>query len=279
MLALLACLCGWARGLAQQQVAMLPEAPLPQVAVEQAAAAPQQQAAPPEPSAAQATDPHAIAEQQLKQEEKQRVLGVVPSFNVSYLPNAVSLTGWQKIELATRTVVDPATIAGTFFTAAYHEVNNDDPGFGWGPEGYGRRVGAAYLDAMDGTMIGNGILPALLHQDPRYFRLGHGSFHHRLFYAVATTVICKHDNTGKWEPNYSNVLGNIAAGAISNIYYPSAGAGVEQTISTGIIQTAEGGIASAFEEFWPDISRKLLHRDPTHGQDAQAQQADRDARK
>ena len=72
-------------------------------------------------------------------------------------------------------------------------------------------LGAAYLDTFDSNMIGNGILPALLHQDPRYFRMGHGSVTHRLLYAIAAAVICKHDNTGKWEPNYSNVLGNIAS--------------------------------------------------------------------
>ena len=123
-------------------------------------------------------------------------------------------------------------------------------------------------------MIGNGFLPALLHQDPRYFRLGHGSFHHRLFYAIATSFICKHDNTGKWEPNYSNVGGNIIAGAISNLYYPSQTAGLGQTIDNGLIVTTEGTFGGVLQEFWPDISRKFFHKDPTHGLDAQARAAD-----
>jgi hypothetical protein len=46
-------------------------------------------------------------------------------------------------------------------------------------------------------MLGNALFPALLHQDPRYFRLGYGSKTHRLLYALATNVICRHDNTGK----------------------------------------------------------------------------------
>ncbi len=108
----------------------------------------------------------------------------------------------------------------------------------------------------------------LLHQDPRYFRLGHGSVPHRLLYATSTAVICKHDNTGKWEPNYSNVLGNVASGALSNLYYPGSNSGVGLTISNGMIQTAEGAIGAIFQEFWPDISRKLFHKDPTHGIDA-----------
>jgi hypothetical protein len=88
-------------------------------------------------------------------------------------------------------------------------------------------------------------------------------------------VICKHENTGKWEANYSNVGGNIIAGAISNLYYPPSNSGIGQTFTNGLIVTAEGGIGTFFDEFWPDISRKFLHRDPTHGLDAQARAQDK----
>jgi hypothetical protein len=215
---------------------------------------------------------HDKAQQQIEEEEHQRVLGLVPAFNTTYRSDAVSLTAGQKINLAIHSSVDPFTFAAAFLVAGYHEALDDDTGFGWGAEGYFKRSGAAYLDAVDGTMIGNGFLPALLRQDPRYFRLGHGTVRHRILYALATNVICKHDNTGKWEPNYSNVGGNIIAGAISNLYYPPQNSGWGQTISNGMIVTAEGGIGSLFQEFWPDISRKFLHRDPTHGLDAQQRQ-------
>jgi hypothetical protein len=214
------------------------------------------------------------AEEQLKEQERQRTLGIVPAFNISYRQDAVSMTAGQKMKLAFRSSIDPVTFAGAFLVAGYHEAMDDDSGFGWGVEGYGKRFGAAYLDAFDGTMIGNGILPAILHQDPRYFRRGHGSVTHRLLYALASNVICKHDNTGKWEPSYSNVGGNIIAGAISNLYYPSQNSGITETFSNGMIVTAEGGIGSVFQEFWPDISRKFLHKDPTHGLDAQARALD-----
>jgi hypothetical protein len=216
------------------------------------------------------------AEEQMKEQEHQRVLGIVPAFNTSYRSDAVSLTAGQKMRLAFRSSIDPVTFAAAFLVAGYHEANADyggPGGFGWGISGYGKRAGAAYLDAFNGTMIGNGILPAVLHQDPRYFRLGHGTVVHRFLYSAATSVICKHDNTGKWEPNYSNVLGNIASGAISNLYYPASDSGWGETIGNGMIVTAEGTIGGIFQEFWPDISRKLFHKDPTHGLDAQARAA------
>ncbi len=221
---------------------------------------------------------HEKAEEQIKEQEKQRVVGVVPQFNISYRADAVSMTSGQKMKLAFRSTTDPVAFATAFLVAGYHEAMHDNIGFPWGIKGYGERSGAAYLDAFDGNMIGNGILPSILHQDPRYFRLGHGTVTHRMLYSLATNVICKHDNTRKWEPNYSNVAGNIIGGAISNLYYPPSNSGVGQTFTNGFIVTAEGGIGSIFDEFWPDISRKLLHRDPTHGLDAQQRAADQAAK-
>ena len=217
---------------------------------------------------------HEKAEEQLKEEERQRTLGVLPAFNISYRADAVSLTAGEKMKLAFRSATDPVAFGAAVLVAGYHEALDDDVGFGWGAEGFGKRSGAAYLDAFDGAIIGNGILPSILHQDPRYFRLGHGSKTHRLLYALATNVICKHDNTHRFEPNYSNVAGNIISGAISNLYYPSGTSGFGQTITNGLTVTAVGGVGSIFQEFWPDISRKVLHRDPTRGLDAQARAQD-----
>ena len=279
----------------------LPDTPQPQFALaeadppEQQALAGQNQSTPaPAPNATPAQNPapqgssssqpaaqqpdaaksqHEKADEQIKEQEKQRVLGIVPAFNISYRSDAVSLTAGQKMKLAFHSSVDPVAFGAAFVVAGLHEGLDEDTGFGWGPEGYFKRSGAAYLDAFDGTMIGNGILPSVLHQDPRYFRLGHGTVTHRMLYALSTNVRCKHDNTHKWEPNYSNVGGNIIAGAISNLYYPSSGSGIGQTFTNGFIVTAEGGFGSLFQEFWPDISRKFLHKDPTHGIDAQTRDA------
>lgn len=235
-----------------------------------------QQAPAPQP---ESDDARKKAQQQINEQEHQRVLGVLPAFNTSYRADAVSLTAKEKISLAFRSAVDPITFATAFVVAGLHEGLDDDPGFGWGAEGYFKRSGAAYLDAFDGTMIGNGFLPALLHQDPRYFRLGHGTTKHRLLYAMGSTVICKHDNTGKWQPNYSNVAGNVISGALSNYYYPASDSGIGQTIGNGMIVTAEGTAGSIFQEFWPDLSRKWFHKDPTHGLDAQARAADEEKKK
>jgi hypothetical protein len=286
MTAVTTCACAQESTSVLIAVAELPEAPQPQqapAAQSQANPQPAPSATPGQSSSSSQTaaeqpgakkSQYQKAEEQIKEQEHQRNIGILPAFNVSYRSDAVSLTSGQKMRLAFRSVIDPVTFGAAFVVAGYHEAMDDDKGFGWGPEGYGKRSGAAYLDDFDGGIIGNGILPSILHQDPRYFRLGHGATSHRLLYALATTVICKHDNTGKWEPNYSNVGGNLIAGGISNLYYPSNESGIGQTFSNGMIVTAEGGIGSVFQEFWPDVSRKLFHRDPTRGLDAQARAAD-----
>ena len=213
-------------------------------------------------------DQRDLAAQQLKQQQKQRVLGIVPNFNTSYVYGAAPLSAKQKFSLAFRSEIDPAAFGISGFVALIEQAEGSHYAYGGGWGGYGKRYGQTYADSFDGQMIGNAILPSLLHQDPRYFRLGRGPAKRRILYALGTNVIAHHDGTGRWEPNYSNVLGNFAAGGISNIYLPANERGFGSTITGGLVVLAEGGAGSMFQEFWPDIARHYLHRDPTDGQDA-----------
>jgi hypothetical protein len=199
------------------------------------------------------------AEQQLKQQERQRILGIIPEFNTSNIPDAVPLTPKQKFSLALKSALDPAAIAFAGIDAGWAQLDNSYKGYGQGAQGYFKRFGAAYADGFDGTILGNAVFPALLHQDPRYFRKGTGTVSSRFWYAVATTIRCK-DDSGKWVPNYSNVLGNFAAGGVSNIYYPAEDRGGALTAERALTVTAEGALGALFYEFWPDISRKLFKK-------------------
>jgi len=218
---------------------------------------------------------HQKAEEEVKEQEHQRMAGIVPSFNVTYHSDAVSLSTAEKFRLELHSAIDPYTFGIAAIVAGLGEANDDNPAAGWGPGGYAIRAAAAYGDNVIGNTLGNAVLPSLLHQDPRYYRLGHGSARHRILYAAATSFICKHDDTGKWEPNYSNVLGNMIAGEISSFYTPGGDPGkVGPAIQTGLTVTFEGMFGATLEEFWPDISRKFFHKDPTHGLDAQLRAQD-----
>ncbi|HEY6466935.1 MAG TPA: carboxypeptidase-like regulatory domain-containing protein [Candidatus Acidoferrales bacterium] len=201
-----------------------------------------------------------VAEREIKQEEKQRVLGVVPNFYVTYLPDAVPLTTKQKFELAWKSTVDPVSFAITGAVAGIQQANNSFSGYGQGAAGYGKRYGAAYADLASGTFIGSAILPSLFKQDPRYFYKGTGTVRFRLLYALANAVICKGDNR-RWQPNYSNILGNIAAGGISNIYYPAQNRnGAALTFESALIGIGATAAANVIEEF---VIRKITPNVPS----------------
>jgi hypothetical protein len=194
-----------------------------------------------------------VAEEEIKVEEKQRVLGVLPNFYVSYIPNAAPLTSKQKFKLAGKTVVDPFTFVFVGGAAGVEQAQNHFVEYGQGAQGYGKRFGAGYADVVAGTVIGAAILPSLLKQDPRYFYKGSGSKSSRALYAIANSVICKGDN-GRWQANYSNIVGSMAAGGISNLYYPAQDTGAGLTFENGAIGIGATAVANLFQEF---VIRKL----------------------
>jgi hypothetical protein len=204
--------------------------------------------------------PGVTPEDMLKQEEHQRILGVVPNFNtVETSGVASSLSPKQKWHLAFKSSIDPFVFVADGFVAGLSQARNTNPEFGQGAEGYSKRFGAAALDSADGTLWGNAILPIVFKEDPRYFRLGSGTFTHRFLYSAATTIWCRRDD-GSYGPNYANVLGNFISGGISNAYYPAADRGFGQTVDGALTVTAEGVVGAEFVEFWPDISRHLFKK-------------------
>jgi hypothetical protein len=210
-----------------------------------------------------------VAAEQIKVEEKQRVLGMIPNFYVTYDPHAVPLTSKQKFQLASRTVVDPVTFLFVGGAAGVEQAENHFAGYGQGAQGYAKRFAAGYADTVIGTYIGAAILPSILKQDPRYFYKGTGTMRARFFYAIANSLICKGDN-GKWQPNYSNVLGSLAAGGISNLYYPEQDRdGTTLTIENAGIGIGATAISNLFQEFilrkfTPKASNKNPGNDTTN---------------
>jgi hypothetical protein len=206
--------------------------------------------------------PVEIAQEQLRVEETQRVLGVVPNFYVSYEPDAAPLSAKQKFGLGWKYSFDPVSILAAAGFAGVEQASNGFSGYGQGLKGYAKRFGASYADGFTGTMIGGVLLPAVLKQDPRYFYKGTGSIRSRALYAMANSVICKGDN-GRWQANYSGILGGLASGGISNLYYPSANRdGVTLTFENSLIGLGTSAVGNLFQEF---VVRKLTPRVPKYG--------------
>ena len=190
-----------------------------------------------------------IAQAQIELAEKQRVLGVFPNFYVSYVWDAAPLSARQKYSLAWRFSIDPEAFGMAALVAGTEQAGHGFRGYGYGAAGYGKRFGAAYGDTLTSTMLGQAILPALLRQDPRYFVKGTGSVRARTMYAIANTVMCRGDN-GRWQVNYSTIVGNMASASLSNVYYPTSsrhGAGL--TIENSLLSTASGVAGNLLQEF------------------------------
>ena len=162
---------------------------------------------------------HEIAQHQVQVELQQRVLGVIPNFYVVYDHHFAPLTARQKLNLALRSNIDPVTFAGAGIFAGIEQAESF-PAYGPGATGYAKRFGQSYVDGFIGNLIGNGLLAAAFKQDPRYFYKGTGSVGSRIWYAFYTSFMCKGDD-GHWQFDYSAIMGGLAAGGISNIYYPA----------------------------------------------------------
>ena len=194
------------------------------------------------------------AAEQLKQQETQRVMGVMATFNTTRDPNALPLSPKQKFQLFFKSSTDPWPFLLAGVVSGIGQADNSYPEWGQGAQGYAKRYGAAYSDAFIGNFFGNALLPSILHEDPRYFQKGTGNKIGRVLWAASSTFWCKRDN-GHWGPNYANVGGNLIGAAIARAYYPASERTVGDTIQDGITVSVEGIVGAEVIEFWPDMVR------------------------
>ena len=197
---------------------------------------------------------HEKAEEQLKEQEKQRVMGVMATFNTTSNRNAAPLSSGQKFKLFFKSSTDPWPFMLAGVVSGIGQADDSYAEWGQGAQGYAKRYGAAYSDAFIGNFFGNAVLPSILHEDPRYFQKGTGSATSRFLWAAASTVWCRRDN-GKWGPNYANVVGNLMGAAVARAYYPASERTVGDTINDGLTVSVEGIVGAEVIEFWPDLVR------------------------
>jgi hypothetical protein len=150
-----------------------------------------------------------------------------------------------KFELALKAGTDTATIGSAAFLAGIYQAA-DTPNYREGWKGYGQRFGAVYANGFSDILIGGAVLPSVLHQDPRYFYQGTGSTRFRVFHAISAPFIARGDN-GHSQCNYSSVGGDLAAGAFSNLYYPTSNRGAS-LVFTGALAITGGRIVNALSQ-------------------------------
>lgn len=193
------------------------------------------------------SSPQQIAREQVMVAEQQRVFGFIPNFYAVYDSHPVPLTARLKYRLAFHAATDPIIFAGTAFVAAAYQASNRLD-YGQGFAAYSKRLGASYANASSSILLGGAVLPSLLHQDPRYYYKGTGSARSRLFHAIASPFLCKGDN-GRLQPNVSSIGGDLAAGALTNAYYPAADRGAGLLFQNFLITSSGRMMNAALQEF------------------------------
>jgi len=208
------------------------------------------------------TPPQAeVAHYQLQHEEKQLVLGFVPNYMVTYYPHTAPLTASQKFQLTFKTVFNPFTLGLTTAFVGGEQAAGMYSGYGTEEKSFSKRFGAAYATLGVGAFMSDALLPSILHQDPRFYYKADGSVGSRLLYAITRSVICKGDN-GHWQPDYSSILGHLAAGGVANLYLPQQNRnGWGTTLENGMIGIGFDAVANILQEFvLPKLTPALSHR-------------------
>jgi hypothetical protein len=189
-------------------------------------------------------------------DESKRILGIIPNYR-SYpsLARYQPLTSAEKFKIASEDAFDRGTFALAALFAGEAQLTNANRSFGQGAAGYSRYFGTAYGDLLIGDYMTEAVFPTLLHQDPRYFRRGTGSGWSRLAYSMGQ-IFWTHRDSGGTQFNYSEVLGNSTAVAISSAYYPDQRRAADAVSKLGV-QLGVDMCSNVLKEFWPDLKRKF----------------------
>ena len=195
--------------------------------------------------------------------EDKRIFGVLPNNRTT--ENSIPfhfITPRQKVMIAVKDSFDWPVFPTAGLFAALYQIENQNPSFGQGMNGYAKRFSTAYGDQMIGNMMTEGFIPAVFHQDPRYFRSGEGSIKGRAWYALTRIVVARMDS-GRNSFNFSEWGGNAAAVAISNAYYPDTRTAADNAQRL-LIACGTDAFSNVLKEFWPDVKRKFFQKKYKH---------------
>jgi len=194
--------------------------------------------------------------------DQQRVMGVLPNYRTANPYDVYSpLSSKQKMTIAAKDSFDsPLFIIGGMF-ALTGQASNADPSYGQGVKGFAQRYAANYGDQMIGNMMSEGVMPVLLHEDPRYFRKVEGSVKSRLWYAATRTFVT-HTDRGTLRFNFSEWTGNAFAVAVGQSYHfddRTAGHAAEKLV----LQAGVDSFSNVLKEFWPDVRKHFSKKNPS----------------
>lgn len=192
-----------------------------------------------------------------------RAFGIIPNNRtVEASQSFEPISTRRKLTIAAKDSFALPIYLNTCLFATLYQADNENPSFGQGMAGYTKRLSASFGDQAIGNMLSEGVLPSLFKEDPRYFRVGEGSRGFRTRYALTRIFVTRTDSGGS-RFNFSEVVGNSAAVAFSNVYYPDTRTASENAEKLAM-QLATDAFSNVLKEFWPDVKRHFLHKRESH---------------
>jgi hypothetical protein len=171
-------------------------------------------------------------------------------------PEVKPLTPAEKARLAVRNVLDPFNAATIVVTAGISVGSNADSDYGPGMRGFGRYLGVEAAQDMTGEFFNTFLIPSLVHQDPHYHRMPHGSLVRRIAHTAEQVVWTQGDN-GRGMLNYATLVGNAIDDEVSNLYVPGRKTNLPASASRYGVGLASAPIDNLITEFLPDVARRI----------------------
>ncbi|HLJ28241.1 MAG TPA: hypothetical protein VKY85_16130 [Candidatus Angelobacter sp.] len=192
--------------------------------------------------------------------QTKRMFWIVPNFSaVSADTKLPPLSVRDKFKLARQDSVDYSSFVWAGLQAGQSMALRSDPELGHGLAGYARYYWRAFADQASGSFFTEAIVPALTHEDPRYYTAGHGGFFRRTEYALSQVVLTRTDSGGV-SFNFSEIVGNVMEAGLANLYYPPQERGFRRTAENWATQIEAASLNNVIREFWPDIRHKILRQ-------------------
>jgi hypothetical protein len=193
-------------------------------------------------------------------QQTKRMFWIVPNFAaVSADTQLPPLSTRDKYALALQDSVDYSSFVWAGMLAGQSMALRSYPELHNGMAGYSRYYWRAFADQASGSFFTEALVPAVLHEDPRYYTLGHGGFFHRVKYALSRIVVTKTDSGGTGL-NYAEIIGNGMEAGLSSLYYPPQERSLHNTAMNYLAQMEAASLNNIIREFWPDIHRKMLRQ-------------------
>jgi hypothetical protein len=158
----------------------------------------------------------------------------------------------DKILIGLRDAASPLTAAGWVVSSGYSQAIDTTPNYGRNGKAYAQRLGAAAARSSSEGIFSDAVLAPILHEDPRYYKLGDGhSFGRRAVYAITRTVLTRTDGGGS-TVNFSLLGGNLAGSAMTQAYYPPQNRGFGETMKTYGLSVGGSAFRFLVAEFLDD---------------------------